>query len=707
MAKVLAECERMCKFAPNKRTKMSGMKQMIRVVSIAVAVAAAMILDSCGHTERIKTTGANHADSLIFAAGAIKDYDRMLTLIDSFDRTGSISTLDANRWRGTAYYRMGKYRPAEVYFKKVVDGNPITAQDQLSYIKAARRLSELLLVKGDYEGALQVAMPVVEKMKEDHMGSDIDFAILLNNIGCCQINLGRDAEANESFITARGHYINRWSTDSTGRGFQEAVVGTVYTSLAYINMRRYAESIYWIDRTEMLLKKYAEKPDARREYFDEYQGQIEIMRAVAKLGLEQYDEAADAYRAFLKTDYSKTSAGRINANDYLVAAHRYQEAADNYRYLDQMLSEKGAEMSLDNILLYLLPKVRANVGAGRRDSAVATAMLLCDILDTAIVKNKSNETAELATLYNSHQQAEKIAQQEADLSRHRWISLTVAMALVIIFFSIFIYFRIRSAKRLGVAHAKLQKAYDQLEETTAVKERIESELRIARDIQMSMVPNIFPDLQGLDIYATMIPAKEVGGDLYGYLILGSELYFCIGDVSGKGVPASLFMAQATRLFRTLATQHMKPAEIATRMNNALSEDNEQGMFVTMFIGLANLESGRLDFCNAGHNPPILANKFFENIETNAPIGLWPGLDFVGESIDNIKGMPLLIYTDGLNEAENMNQEQFGDTQILNILSHTHFDNAKHVVEHLKAEVEKHRAGAAPNDDLTIMCLKVE
>jgi serine phosphatase RsbU (regulator of sigma subunit) len=257
-----------------------------------------------------------------------------------------------------------------------------------------------------------------------------------------------------------------------------------------------------------------------------------------------------------------------------------------------------------------------------------------------------------------------------------------------------------------------------LEETTAAKERIESELRIARDIQMSMVPNIFPDRPGLDIYASMTPAKEVGGDLYGYLLLDKELYFCVGDVSGKGVPASLFMAQATRLFRTLATQHMMPAEIATRMNNALTEDNEQGMFVTMFIGLVYLDSGKLVFCNAGHNPPVLIakksettdgsrNAEFIDVQSNAPIGLFPDIDYEGEQIDNIKGTPLFVYSDGLNEAENKSQEQFGDDQIINVLRFTPFENAKQVIEKMNELVEKHRNGAAPNDDLTMLCLSVK
>ena len=222
---------------------------------------------------------------------------------------------------------------------------------------------------------------------------------------------------------------------------------------------------------------------------------------------------------------------------------------------------------------------------------------------------------------------------------------------------------------------------------------------------MSMVPNIFPNHDGLDIYASMTPAKEVGGDLYGYLLQGDELYFCVGDVSGKGVPASLFMAQATRLFRTLAAQHMEPAEICTRMNDALTEDNEQGMFVTLFLGLVHLSTGQLDFCNAGHNPPVMGQPpHFLNVESNAPIGLWPGIDFEGQTVSNIKGQAIFVYTDGLNEAENHQLQQFGDERLIEILSQGHFSTARQVVETLKTMIEQHRDGAEPNDDLTMLCL---
>ena len=668
---------------------------------------------------------SSRADSVIFDVGVTKDYERMRALSDSFEMTGDISQLDANRWRGVSYYRQGQYRLAEIAYRKALESEVLTDEDQVSYNKSARRLSELLLVRGDYEGSLRVALPAVARMEQTGIGSDIDYAILLNNIGCCQLNLGRDEEANKSFLIARGHYANRWQTDSTSRGFQEAVIGTVYTSMAYINMRRYAESIYWIDRTEMLLNMYRQRPDARSEYFDEYQGRIEIMRAVALQGLDKPQEAAEAYQAFQKTDYSQTAPGRINANEYLVAAKRFKEAADNYRYLDQTLSGWGMELSLDNIQLYLLPKYRANAEAGRRDSALAAGRRILSILDSAITNQKNSATVEMATIYETNQKEAEIAQQKADLTRLQFIAIGVSLLLVIIFLVVYTLHRRAATKRLTAAHQKLedahqrledaheklQHAYDRLEETTAAKERIESELRIARDIQMSMVPNIFPERDGLDIYAFISPAKEVGGDLYGYLLLGDELYFCVGDVSGKGVPASLFMAQATRLFRTLAAQHMKPAEIATRMNDALTEDNEQGMFVTLFIGLIDLGCGRMEFCNAGHNPPIICasggQPRFLEMESNAPIGLWPGLEFVGETVDDVRGGSLFVYSDGLNEAENREHEQFGDDRLLDILRHGHFESSRQVIQRLNEEVERHRDGADPNDDLTMFCLRVK
>ena len=262
------------------------------------------------------------------------------------------------------------------------------------------------------------------------------------------------------------------------------------------------------------------------------------------------------------------------------------------------------------------------------------------------------------------------------------------------------------AKSFGDMQHSLVTYIDELKDATAAKERFESELRIARDIQMSMVPSTFPQYEGLDMYAEMNPAKEVGGDLYGYVLQGDRLHFCLGDVSGKGVPASLFMSQSARLFRTLATEGMMPVDIAMRMNNELAENNDKGMFVTMFIGMLHLDTGRLDYCNCGHNAPVIDGAFLKMEYDNAPLGLWEDDPFYGETIDDIRGRQLLIYTDGLNEAENTKQELLGNQRLLELMANTANLSSHQVIDMLKEAVEEHRNGAEPNDDLTLMCIRL-
>ena len=331
-----------------------------------------------------------------------------------------------------------------------------------------------------------------------------------------------------------------------------------------------------------------------------------------------------------------------------------------------------------------------------RDAELANA--------TMQLENDSLETHN-KNLQLSEYQSKMQAQHEKEHAHHVLIAAAGAIALLFIGFLCFDLYRRRlAARRLQKAYYKLEDAYSRLEETTTAKERIESELRIARDIQMSMVPQTFPERSDLDLYGLMTPAKEVGGDLYDFVIINNQLYFCLGDVSGKGVPASLFMTQAIRLFRAMAKQQRKPSDIATRLNNELTENNDNGMFVTMFIGEADLTTGHLYFCNAGHNPPLLDGEFID-MQPNAPIGLWPGLEYEGEEIDDIRNKLLFIYTDGLTEAEDHTQEQYGDARLQQMLHQMKNHTAKQLIDTLSQMVASHRNGAIPNDDLTMLAIR--
>ena len=254
---------------------------------------------------------------------------------------------------------------------------------------------------------------------------------------------------------------------------------------------------------------------------------------------------------------------------------------------------------------------------------------------------------------------------------------------------------------------------DELTRTTANKVRIEGELQIAQNIQMGMVPQVFPpfpERKDIDLYASMVPAREVGGDLYDYFIQGGRLYFCIGDVSGKGVPASLFMTVARNLFHAAGRQGLPPAEIAHQINETLSDGNEQMMFVTMFIGFIDLLTGDLDFCNCGHNPPVViphdGSPVFLSCKANTSLGILPDARFEGEQMPGFKDTPLFLYTDGLNEAENPEHEIFGSDRLLTVLSEPYTD-AETAIKRMQAAISEHVAGAEASDDLTMLCLEIK
>lgn len=254
---------------------------------------------------------------------------------------------------------------------------------------------------------------------------------------------------------------------------------------------------------------------------------------------------------------------------------------------------------------------------------------------------------------------------------------------------------------------------DELKSTTANKERIESELRIAQAIQMGMLPKsfpAFPDRDDIALAAKIVPAKEVGGDLYDFFIENDKLYFIVGDVSGKGIPASLVMAVTCRLFRSIASFHDKPEEIITSLNDSLSDGNESNMFCTAFLGILDLKTGHLDYCNAGHNAPLViggnGNVSAIPVEPNLPLGLFGGFPYQGQETNLGKGTMLYLFTDGVNEAEDKEMNQFGDDRLVSLLQKNAGAEPKEIVETTFAQVQLHADGANQSDDITVMCIKI-
>ena len=222
---------------------------------------------------------------------------------------------------------------------------------------------------------------------------------------------------------------------------------------------------------------------------------------------------------------------------------------------------------------------------------------------------------------------------------------------------------------LGYIIYRTARSARSLRQATAEKERIGSELRIARNIQESMLPKTFPpypDRDDVDIFASLVPAKEVGGDLYDFHIRDEKLFFCIADVAGKGVPASLVMAVTRSLFRTVSSQEDLPEVIVTTMNKSMADMNESDMFVTLFVGVLDLATRQLRYCNAGHLEPLLIGRGVGLLptENNIPIGLMPDWSYKGQETTIYPNTTIFIYTDGLTEAEDSSHAQFGQQRMV-------------------------------------------
>ena len=248
------------------------------------------------------------------------------------------------------------------------------------------------------------------------------------------------------------------------------------------------------------------------------------------------------------------------------------------------------------------------------------------------------------------------------------------------------------------------------------QEIVKNELHIARAIQMAMLPKSFPpypNREDITIYGQLTPAKEVGGDLFDFYIRDDKLFFCIGDVSGKGVPASLVMAVTKASFRTISAHESQPECIVSLINDTIAEENETNMFVTLFLGVLDLKTGDMSYCNAGHDAPILISKDGKRIglmkvESNLPVGVMKGWEYKRQENIIDSGTTIFLYTDGLTEAEDIDHGQFGEERMLDVarkMSAKGNVSPEQLIKQMVKAVHDFVGEAEQSDDLTMMTIQ--
>ena len=282
------------------------------------------------------------------------------------------------------------------------------------------------------------------------------------------------------------------------------------------------------------------------------------------------------------------------------------------------------------------------------------------------------------------------------------IVMTVLVTLTILLLTYIARHSVKSIHKLNAAKQE--------------QEIVKNELHIARSIQMAMLPKSFPpypDHEDITIYGQLTPAKEVGGDLFDFYFRDDKLFFCIGDVSGKGIPASLVMSVTKASFRTISAHESQPECIVSHINDTIAEENETNMFVTMFVGALNLKTGHISYCNAGHDAPLLISEDGKRlellkVESNLPVGVMKGWEYKSQENTIDSGTTIFLYTDGLTEAEDKDHGQFGEERMMNIARKIYADGKntpKELIKQMVKAVRSFVGGAEQSDDLTMMAIQ--
>ena len=471
------------------------MKLAKTIVLFVVLVAA--LFTSC-KDQRV-TPQHVAVDSLINIAYQARNYDSILSLANLHQQEGTLSTIEACYWRGYAYSRLRKMRMAEMEWKNAVAQTIETDADLAYYAKSANRLAGLLYLKADYAGAIRVALPAIHLLKEKQYTLNNDYSNLLTFIGSCELKLGHPADAARNYDQAWQAYQQITQANYNIDSYTSSIVGLVTIVDAYIQTGHYQEALDWTTHLGNMLQQCRQLPGVRDAYIDKQWARLCLYRASALEGLGKKEEAAQSYQFALQTQYAKTGDGKVEASNYLMAAHRWNEAANNLQVMAAQLATYDFKMSQEAIHTYLLPKYIANVKANRLDSAIAVGIWICQALDSAIVWQKRDDAAELATIYETQQKENELMEQRSSLSDQRLLTVYITLVLVILGFGLFIFFHHRSAVRLEKAYNDLARANARAEESSRMKsdfiQQISHEIRTPLNIlsgftQLLTMPDI-------------------------------------------------------------------------------------------------------------------------------------------------------------------------------------------------------------------------
>ena len=388
-----------------------------------------------------------HGDSIALAARFSGDFQHFLAVTDSLAEIGELSPIRADGYRGVAYFQMGQMDKCIESFRRVVAIENPPAEDFWEYIHAGTNLVIMLTTDRDYDNAMRTALRLIDKLKAvDSPNRPSEMQTLYLCLGDTQMMLERHDEAEKSYAEAY-KWVLQTPNDSTNRGIAASIETLENIAVTHLH-HKLDEAGVWVDRMDSLVTIYEQQPKPIEKEVKTLRALVHLHRAEVCQMRGKVAEAYRNYEAYSNTDFGQSIEGRINGCEYLVAARRFHEASDNYMYLDQFIKDWGYDYDLETIGRNLLPKFRANYNAGRRDSALRVAMQISEVYDSALVRQKRSESAELATIYDTQGKERQIAEQSA---KNRFVSaLSLALGAVVMLvmaFALYVFLQWRITQR--------------------------------------------------------------------------------------------------------------------------------------------------------------------------------------------------------------------------------------------------------------------
>lgn len=553
------------------------------------------------------------------------------------------------------------------------------AKNNGNRMEASRHLNDVAFIyweHNNYESAIKYYEQSLALNQE--LGNENGIAMLHNNLGMLYSDIGEYNKAVSFFektLAARRAFKNK-----------EGIISALKNmSIALNNLGQY-------DRAAELLQ---EALTTARETNDLDQ----IISCYLYLS-ETYEKAGDVSNTKRYFELYQTYYEKVKDSDL----KRLQQLADEEAILKEIAEIQSQKQKED------LEKLNAQLSSATKDLSEFSAekQKLAEDLSNTQLRVKFLET---------ESENERLINEEKMRRARAFRNLLLLGALSLLLVSFFIYRNYKheqkSKRTLAAKNEQINQQNEELESLNKIiakhNERMQSELNVGHEIQMSMIPSEFPVMKGIDLYATIVPALEVGGDLYDFFSLDDDhIFFGVGDVSDKGVPAALFMAVTKTLVKTNSNYSMLPSKILSRVNHELSQDNDSSMFVTYFLCVLNTKTGELAYCNAGHNPPLYVSKnhVLSKLDTlHGPVlGAVEDYEYLQDQLTMNPGDQLVIFTDGVTEAMNIDKQLYSNDRLDQIFSHNGRHGSKDSVQAIIDDVKEFRGEADQSDDITILSI---